>query len=275
MRRDRSTRWAGRAKLMGFSLLALCCAGTPDAGREPVLLTAPAYGPEFWDHWGDGQAELAGYELTYSRYGEPRSGTAVAIFVTETFSGARHVKHESGGGPDADVFQVLKLNLVQDFPTGIYDYNLMTSAFVALEPRLGRPAGSPAKISFSSQEWCGQVYAQVRFEHDGLRLDSHSYFDGEADRELPLDYPADGLAEDTLPVWARGLAAPALAPGTSRLSGQLRPSTGERRWERGRRRRSRAASPRPARSSRAGAPGRRRASTSGARAPGRGRAPRP
>ncbi len=37
----------------------------------------------------------------------------------------------------------------------------MTSAFSALTAVNGRPAGSVSKVSFSAQEWCGHVYAQL------------------------------------------------------------------------------------------------------------------
>jgi hypothetical protein len=207
-------------RTLGVALLlaTAACGGVVDDGEGSgaARLTAPAYGTEFWSRWGDGRAELAGYELTYSRYGESRRGTAVTILVTEPFSESRRVKHELPDGQDSEVFQALKLNLIQDFPTGIYDYNLMTSTFVALEPRAGRPAGTTAKVAFSSQEWCGQVYSQAWFGRDGLLLEAHSYFDGEGDVEERLDYPADGVAEDALPLWARGLAAPALSAGERR-----------------------------------------------------------
>jgi hypothetical protein len=209
------------ARKLGVALLLLPAAACGGATVDTEIggaasLAAPAYGTGFWSHWGDGRAELAGYELTYSRYGEPRRGTAVTIFVTEPFSESRRVKHELPDVPESGVFQALKLNLVQDFPTGIYDYNLMTSTFVTLEPRAGRAAGTPAKVAFSSQEWCGQVYSQAWFGRDGLLLQAHSYFDGEGDVEERLDYPSDGVAEDALFLWARGLAAPALSPGERR-----------------------------------------------------------
>jgi hypothetical protein len=35
----------------------------------------------FWQRWGDGRAELAGYDLTTPRYGALRKGVAVTIFV--------------------------------------------------------------------------------------------------------------------------------------------------------------------------------------------------
>ncbi len=180
------------------------------------LVRAPQYGDQFWSHWGDGQAELAAYDLIINRYGEEREGTAVAIFVTETFSAEDRVKADPGRHAKDDEIPVIKLNLVQDFPTGIYDYNLMTSAFVQVTDAVGMPAGSPLKTSFSSQEWCGHVYQQSRFDADAVRIESHSYFDGEADRNMVLYTPRVPLSEDVLLLWARGLAGPALEPGESR-----------------------------------------------------------
>lgn len=195
--------------LASAGALALACASSAAAP------SAPEFAAAFWKHWGDGRAELAGYDLVTPRYGAPRAGTAVAIFVTETFSNTLRVKADPGRHPKADEFPVMKLNLVQDFATGIYDYNLQTSAFVALAPANGRPAGAPTKVSFSSQEWCGNVYAQLLFDAGRARLASHSYFDGEADRAGTLACPADAVAEDALLVWARGLAWPRLSPGES------------------------------------------------------------
>ena len=187
-----------------------------------ATLNAPSFETTFWSHWGDGKAELCGYELSIPRYGQLRSGTAVAIFVTEDFSEQLRVKADPGKHDASRVYPVLKLNLVEDFPTGIYDYNLMTSAFVALAPHAGRPAGATSKISFSSQEWCGQVYQQMLFYKDRVEFSSHSYFDGEADRSQSLRLDGPSIAEDSLPIWARGLAWPLVAPGESVRVSMLR-----------------------------------------------------
>jgi hypothetical protein len=80
----------------------------------------------------------------------------------------------------------------------------------------GRGAGYTTKIAFSSQEWCGNVFHQVLFDAAKVRSMRHSYFDGEADANVELAYPANGIAEDALPFWARGMAEPVLAPGESR-----------------------------------------------------------
>lgn len=201
-----------------FFILSLCnCSKTPRtvlaAKSAPGGVTIDA---AFWKTWGDGQAELAGYDLTYPRYGQLRKGVAVTIFVTETFSNQLRVKADEGKHPPSDQFPVMKLNLIQDFQTGIYDYNNMTSTFVALAPVNGRQTGSPTKISFSEQEWCGQVYQQLLFDPAAVRSQAHSYFDGEADQDKQLNYPADAVTEDQLPLWARGMAAPALSPGEKR-----------------------------------------------------------
>ncbi len=211
MRSSRSARRRAAA-LTAVILTWAACAGA--AASDPW--SRARVGPGFWKTWGDGKAELAGYDLTFPRYGEPRRGTAVTIFVPEAFSRSMRVKADPGKHPDGDLVPVMKLNLVQDFPTGIYDYNLMTSVFTTLSPDAGRPAGAALKVSFSAQEWCGQVFAQLLFDKAAIRAESRSYFDGEADRASTLVYPAGGMSEDALLSWARGFAAPRIAAGEHR-----------------------------------------------------------
>ncbi len=177
---------------------------------------APQFDAAFWSHWGDGKAELAGYDLTYPRYGEMRSGTAITIFVTEVFSNSLRVKADPGKHPDSDVFPAMKLNVAKDFQTGIYDYNTMLSAYIALESLNGRPAGAATKVSYSSQEWCGHVWHQLLFDDRSIRSMLHSYFDGEADVHKELEYPRNGITEDALLLWARGMTGPILIPGETR-----------------------------------------------------------
>ncbi len=184
-----------------LALTVASCAGALRSGAQ-----------DFWSHWGDGQAELSGYRLTQPRYGSARAGTAVLIFVTEEFSDALRVKADPGQHPPADVFPVLKLNAVRAFQTGIYDYNVMTSTFARVA------AGWPvAKVSFSSQEWCGHVYHQLLPRAGGVEGAWHSYFDGEADGQERLALPEGGVFEDALPILVRGLRGDDwLRPGESR-----------------------------------------------------------
>jgi hypothetical protein len=176
-----------------------------------LAFAGPAFGQDFWAHWGDGKAELGGYRLTEPRYGVKRSGSAVLVFVTEDFSDSLRVKADPGKHPASDVYPVLKLNVVRDFQTGIYNYNTMTSTFARIG--VGWPV---AKVSFSSQEWCGQVWHQIIPRGGKVLGLFHSYFDGEADGTDDLALPRDGVFEDALPILLRGWNGAYLKPGESR-----------------------------------------------------------
>ena len=201
------------AAVGGAFLLARQDAAT---AADRAAWTGPDYGPTFGAVWHDGNAELASYDLTYPRYGEPRKGTAVAITVTEPFLPGPRVKADRASDTS---YEVVKLNLIEDFQTGVYDYNLMSSVFVATEPANGLPAGMPTKVSFSAQEWCGHVYQQALFGRTKNRGEAvvetttHSYFEGEADSSATNPLPGGGFAEDALILWARGLAGPTLETG--------------------------------------------------------------
>ena len=182
----------------------------------PLLLVVssfvvPSHAQDFWKHWGDGKAELNGYSLKQPRYGTLRAGTAVFIYVTEDFSDSLRVKADPGKHPSSDVYPVLKLNAVRDFQTGIYDYSVMTSAFFRVAP--GWPV---AKVSFSSQEWCGHVWHQIVPHAGKIAGIFHSYFDGEADGSDDLAFRKDGVLEDALPVLLRGWNGAYLKPGETR-----------------------------------------------------------
>jgi cellulose synthase/poly-beta-1,6-N-acetylglucosamine synthase-like glycosyltransferase len=178
------------------------------ASGEPEFVTE-----QFKSNWYDGQAELSSYFLEIERYGERRLGSAVIIFVTEPFSLSRRVKSDSDKGSKGDALNVMKSNVMMDFPTGIYDYNTMISTFVSLDKGGDLPAGSLLKSSFSSQEWCGHVYEQFMPFGRKLKIQSHSYFEGEADQDTELSIPADATYAEGLYHWARGMSAPYLKSG--------------------------------------------------------------
>ncbi|MBW1877252.1 MAG: hypothetical protein JRJ84_02720, partial [Deltaproteobacteria bacterium] len=158
-----------------------------------------------------GRAELDAYDLVNPRYGELREGTAVLVYVTETFTRAQRVKTDGG---HQDEYPVIKLNDVRDFPTGIYDYNVMTSTFVPLDGHL--PLGLPTKVSLSVQEWCGHVYDQLIVDPGQLQRVRHSYFDGEADGSWVEAIPEGAVFGDALPLLVRGLAGTLVEPGETR-----------------------------------------------------------
>jgi len=133
---------------------------------------------EFKKYWYAGEAEISSYELEQVRYGELREGKAVLVFVTEPFLKEQQVKAD---GNSLDNIPVLKLNSTKNYLTGIYPYSIMTSSFYPVDD-----AGHATKISFSAQEWCGQVYAQLN-NREKFELEAHSYFESEGDQQLKLD----------------------------------------------------------------------------------------
>jgi hypothetical protein len=191
--------------------VGVCGFASPGAAPRAVTPLSTESSTAFWRHWGDGRAEMNGYRLVQPRYGAPRTGSAVYIFVTEDFSDSLRVKADPGKHPASDVYPVMKLNAVRQFQTGIYDYKVMTSAFARVAS--GWPV---AKVSFSSQEWCGHVYHQILPRPGKMEGVYHSYFDGEADGQDNLPQPEGGVYEDVLPILARGWGSTYLQAGESR-----------------------------------------------------------
>ncbi|WP_338088449.1 septum formation inhibitor Maf [Maribacter zhoushanensis] len=133
---------------------------------------------EFKDYWYNGTAEITSYKLEQARYGEMREGTAVMIYVTEPFLPDAQVKADNSNKSN---IPVLKLNSTKNYITGIYPYSIMTSSFYPVHDNQ-----HALKLSFSSQEWCGHVYAQLN-NKDDFEIMSHSYFESEGDKQYHLD----------------------------------------------------------------------------------------
>ncbi len=133
---------------------------------------------DFKKYWYAGEAEITSYKLAQARYGEIRDGKAVLVYVTEPFLKEKQVKAD---GNNPDNIPVLKLNSTKNYLTGIYPYSIMSSSFYPVYDNQ-----HAVKVSFSSQEWCGQVYAQLN-NRDAFEITSHSYFESEADQKLKLD----------------------------------------------------------------------------------------
>lgn len=133
---------------------------------------------EFKSYWYSGEAEITSYKLEQARYGEIRDGHAVLIFVTEDFLPNEQVKANQ---QSSSTISILKLNATKKFNTGIYPYSVMQSIFFPVANNQ-----HALKVSSSMQEWCGQVYTQLNNKND-FEINSHSYFQGEADKSFSLD----------------------------------------------------------------------------------------
>ena len=144
---------------------------------------------QFGNYWYANRAEISRFSLKQARYGEIHTGDAVLVFVTEKMNPTLQVKADN---PDPDDITVMKLNSIRKFFTGIYPYSILTSVFSPVE---NKKPSQPLKISTSTQEWCGQVYMQMNLRENAYWVQSHSYFEKEADKayRIPLALPEDAL----------------------------------------------------------------------------------
>ncbi|MGB6035387.1 MAG: septum formation inhibitor Maf, partial [Cryomorphaceae bacterium] len=184
--------------LLSFLLLTSCEAQVNTSPDDPYQTSHPE---AFANYWYAGEAELNRYELDQMRYGEVRKGEAVMIFVTEDFLPDDQVKKEFGDKPATSI---LKINFLKKFVTGIYDYSIMTSAFTPIE---FRKFPSTLKVTFSSQDWCGQVFGQMNLKDRKLNFQTRSYFQAEGDEDLAFD--ATYVEDD---IWNRMRLEPQTLP---------------------------------------------------------------
>ncbi len=170
------------------SLLAGCSAGPSTTDNNALTPKGVAPSAQFNAYWYQGKAELDHYALTQARYGDLRTGDEVMVFVTEDLLDSAQVKDDGHG--DAPHTSVLKLNRIDRFTTGMYDYSLMTSTFSPVD-------GTPTmKVSCTAQDWCGQMFMQLNRQISGYRYDLRSYFQADGDRSGQLNKVA--LEDDIL-----------------------------------------------------------------------------
>jgi hypothetical protein len=182
-----------------------------------ALLALAVYADRFWDTYRGRGAEISTYRTVQPRYGEARDASTVMIFVPEHISMKSRIKVEDYNSvPKEDQVQVIKLNRVLKFKTGIYDYSVMTSVFSAMQPELGREEFYPLKISISASEWCGNFYGHLLPDGMGAKRVMHSYFQGEGDVNDYLRAPLYDLYEDDLPILIREFNGPFLKGGEKR-----------------------------------------------------------
>ncbi|TVR50823.1 MAG: hypothetical protein EA421_16605 [Gemmatimonadales bacterium] len=179
----------------------------PDLATFTGLPAAPraSASSAFWDHWGDGRAELSGYRVTIPRYGAPREGEMALIYVTEPHDRRSWIKDDDATSPHR--VEVLKLIRSFQFLTGIYPYSVFSSVFSPVDRWGGEPF-HPVRIHLDVQEWCGSVSHRVWPAQDRLRSLRLSYFasEGETLREVAL--PEGTLFEEALLIQLRELDGP-------------------------------------------------------------------
>lgn len=149
--------------------------------------------------WNDGRAEVAVYDAQRVVYDKPRKFRETLIVVKEDLRLDTLVKADRP--KDVRTEKVFKLNQVQNFDTENYAYHYLTSVF--------SPVDDPAaviKLTVGSQEACGNTFKMFTAPKGAAAtLLWHSYFDGEADRTVPLDVQPGDFFDDGLPLALRAL----------------------------------------------------------------------
>lgn len=185
-------------------------AGLLACGLLAATSTRPPAAPEtgFFDHldlgwikspyWFDGKAEVNLYHTSIVIYGTPREGNGVAqIVVTERHRGDQLVKADDWQQPG--LVDMLKFNDVWSVPTGIYRYEQMLSFFFPQNSlRL-------AKMTLASHEWCGNTFKELVNYQDRSSYAFNTYWDGQGNGRFEVDFPADLVVYDALPVQLRAL----------------------------------------------------------------------
>ena len=160
------------------------------ADAQPVVFNFKDEPAGLSKYWYQGKAEISRYELQQNRYQATHPGEAVAIFVTEDFLTDKQVKNDNYTNPNST--GVLKTNLIRKFPTGLYDYSVMTSVFT---PTDVEQYPQTLKVTTTAQDWCGHAFMQLNFREQQYKMQLRSYFENEADQEKNIGY---AMLEDEL-----------------------------------------------------------------------------
>jgi len=148
--------------------------------------------------WDDGRAEVNLYEAVLNREQGPRKAAyAATVVVKEPFSPRYLVKADepAAGG----TFDVLKINYVMHARTGLYDWDEMISTFVH------RLRLVPIKMTYSRQEWCGNIFKEWRRWRGQRSLFVSSYFDGQGTETIDLRLDDAVVPYDAVPLVLRAL----------------------------------------------------------------------
>jgi hypothetical protein len=170
---------------------------------------------QFWKTFSNGKgAEISSYKTVQPRYGELREAYTVLIFVPEHMNQKTRIKVENYHKiPKGDQIQIIKLNRVLKFNTGLYDYSVMTSVFTAEGFAGKKYVCCPFKISLSAQEWCGMFYTQLLPDPKGTKRVMHSYFEAEGDTTDYIKGPKNHCYEDNMFIRIREFHGPFMKTG--------------------------------------------------------------
>ncbi len=137
----------------------------------------------FSDYWYQGKGEISKYNLSQSHYGETHDGEVIMVFVTEDFSKSKQVRLDDPTRHISDAVQVMKLNTMKEFVTGIYKYSMMSSVFTPVKEK---EYPHSLKLVASSQDWSGQTFMQANYRGNRYEYREMSYLEDDGDNDYSL-----------------------------------------------------------------------------------------
>ena len=190
----KTTLFAALLLIAGIGM-AGCAART--APEEARTITDPAY--LTGDLWNDGQAEVAFYrvERTRNQYGQPEDQQFLTgtYLVKHTFDPQAMAKATDDAAQRVPSF---KYALFYEFESGSYQYkrNYVVNAAQA--------DLTPLKASFTSFDWCSNLYRELAFHPDGT-VDMLMRSDDYGNDAGRFDYRPNAYPVHVLPLLVRGL----------------------------------------------------------------------
>ena len=162
--------WGSIASVLVLGVLVGCTRPSPNSTSvEPDPITDEAYLTA--DQWNDGKAEVAFYRVqrTRDQYGRTtdQKFTAGTYLVKHRFSPVEMTKMTDGSGTSS-----FKYAFFYEFESGSYQYK-RNWVINARQTDL-----RPFKQSFTSFDWCSNLYREVAFPIDGpveYRMRSDDY----------------------------------------------------------------------------------------------------
>ncbi|HJW27838.1 MAG TPA: hypothetical protein VJ508_01175, partial [Saprospiraceae bacterium] len=161
-------------RLSSFLLFLFILSGC----RHPASPISKIDDKTFKAYWNQGKAEISSYALDQTLEGHHYTGTSVMTFTPEDFSRSKQFKIDEPKKHPNDDVKVMKLNLNEQFVTGINPYHLMTSVFLPLD--YDKDPHSLKWVA-SVQDWNGQWFVQGNWKGHRYEVNAYSYFESEGD----------------------------------------------------------------------------------------------
>lgn len=145
--------------------------------EKPTNTTAPlednplAKNQAFQQYWNTGLSELSTYELTQTMDTSQQKGQIQLVFTMVDFDTKKRMQTTSSDKSASTT--VLKQNLIQKIPSGVYEYSLTNSTFTPTNYVVFPHA---LKLEYTKQNKRGHEYSQLNWKGQTFLYEAKSDF---------------------------------------------------------------------------------------------------